>query len=84
PLLRPDIRPRRAPIQPKVARMPPLAGAVEFADSARRQRPPRAKAKNREPEAATPRRTALALGLAAGSAVVTAAGLVVLHRMTKT
>lgn len=83
-LLAPDIKPRRAPPRPKVARASPLAGAIELvqvAPSAPR-RVSRARASTPAGSPGPEARTGLALGVAAGSMALTVAGILGLHRMT--
>jgi hypothetical protein len=84
-ILKPDIKPRRAPLPPKVVRASTFEGQVKLAELGRAAKVPRAAAKSRARRAPAPaqgidKSTVIAIGLG-GAAVITAA--VVAHQLTK-
>ncbi|PRP98529.1 hypothetical protein [Enhygromyxa salina] len=84
-LLAPDIKPRRAPGRPKVSRASPFEGAVELVQRAAAAQLKVSRAKPKVARATPPSKktnTGLALGVAAGSVLLTAAGIMHLRRMT--
>jgi hypothetical protein len=84
-ILKPDIKPRRAPLPPKVVRASTFEGQVKLAELGRAAKvPPRAAAKPPARRAPAPqgidKSTVIAIGLG-GAVVITAA--VVAHQLTK-
>jgi hypothetical protein len=93
-ILKPDIKPRRAPVRPKVVRVSPFEGQVKLAELARAA-PPQTRARTARPRARTvkqataptetqkPTHAGVALGVTAAAAVVTIATIVAVEAMTK-
>ncbi|WP_146156078.1 hypothetical protein [Enhygromyxa salina] len=82
-ILRPKIRPKRGAIWPKFSRLSPLAGAANLRKRAPRRRRPARGELTASPQSTTSNRGRVALGVAAGSVVLTAAGLWGLSQMTE-
>ncbi|PRQ02042.1 hypothetical protein [Enhygromyxa salina] len=84
-LLAPDIKPQRAPPSPKVSRVSPFEGAINLVQRApTRADAPTRVAGARAPAPAKTKETnaGVAMSVAAGSVLLTAAGIMALRRMT--
>ena len=87
-VLKPDIKLRRPPRRPKVARVSPFAGAVQLLDAAPVKPKPKPRGRRgllRAPpaEAEVKANTGVALGVTAGVVAVTAATMLGLKRLDK-
>ena len=88
-ILRPEIRPRRAPMPPRVVRVSPFEGQVKLTQLARAVEPSTPARARPVKRAATSNATrdqthaGVALGLTAAAVVVTAAAIVVADSVTK-
>jgi hypothetical protein len=87
-ILKPDIKPRRAPLPPKVVRASPFEGQVKLVELARevdlgRKKPVRRAVPPTPNPNETKTHAAVAVGVTVGAVIITAAALTGLHQLTK-